>query len=326
MTVIVQPTSPPATLGTFIGRERELNEISGLFVGQAARLVTLTGAGGCGKTRLALAGRRRAARSASRTASGWWSWRRWPTPALVPQAVAAVLGVREEPRPARSWTALADYLQRQGAAAGAGQLRAPARGLRRSWRDALLRPCPRLRILATSREPLGVAGEVVWRVPSLALPDPDQLPRRRRAGCDPKPCSCSSSAPQAVLPDFALTADNAAAVAQICRRLDGIPLAIELAAARVAAADGRADRRPAGRPLPPADRRQPHRACRASRPCAPRSIGATTCSSAGAAVLLRRLAVFAGGCTLEAAERSAHDNSRQPPGSPAAGDVLDRLI
>ena len=97
--------------------------------------------------------------------------------------------------------------------------------------ERLLRNCPRLRILATSREPLAVQGEVVWRIQPLGLPDGDRLAVLQRS----EAAQLFVQRAQGVRPDFALSTANAAAVGQICRRVDGLPLAIELAAARVAA-------------------------------------------------------------------------------------------
>ena len=177
-------------------------------------------------------------------------------------------------------------------------------GLRR-LAAALLRACPRLRILATSREALGVAGE--QRLPRAlagrarpAAPVP-RTPRWSLRGYEAVR-AVRGARPRGA-PDFALTAaQRAPPWRRSARRLDGIPLALELAAARVRGAAGGAARRPAGRPLPPADRRQPRPPCRASRRCGRPWTGATTCSREPEQALLRRLAVFAGGWTLEAAE------------------------
>ena len=132
--------------------------------------------------------------------------------------------------------------------------------------EDLLRAGPGVRVLATSREPLHCEGEVAWRVPSLAEAEPAvrRARRRRRRGFSP-------------------TGADEATIEEICRRLDGMPLAIELAAARVAALSLDADRRAPGRQPRRPRRRQPHGAAPASRRCAPRSTGATTCSPARSA-------------------------------------------
>ena len=150
------PNNLPRQLTSFVGREQEMAEVKRLLA--ATRLLTLTGVGRRGKTRLAL---QVAAELLEAYPDGVWLVELAPLadPALVPQTVAAALGVREEPgTPARPQT-LADYLQPEAAAAGAGQLRAPAARPAPSWPRRLLRACPQLRILATSREGLGIAGE-----------------------------------------------------------------------------------------------------------------------------------------------------------------------
>ena len=148
-------------------------------------------------------------------------------PELVPVTVARALGLPDQPGQLDDGHDRA-IRRRSPDAAGARQLRAPARGQRRTD-QAVLGGCPGVTLLTTSREPIGVAGEVTWRVPSLSLADEAIelfADRARRAR-----------------PDFALTDDNAATVTEICRRLDGMPLAIELAAARVRALVARRDPR-----------------------------------------------------------------------------------
>jgi len=223
------PHNLPASLTSFIGRERAVADLRARLGG--VRLLTLTGAGGCGKTRLAL---EVATGLLDRCPDGVWlvELAGLADPGLVPQAVAAAVGVRELPGrdlagallaalPGQRLLLVLDNCEHL--------LEACAQLV-----DALLRSCPGLRVLATSREALGVAGEVAWRVPSLAIPDPavGTLPAAlgqyeavrlfvERAG--------------AARPAFALTERNAPAVARICARLDGLPLALELAAARITA-------------------------------------------------------------------------------------------
>jgi predicted ATPase/DNA-binding SARP family transcriptional activator len=218
----------PAERTTFVGRELELEEVSALL--RAARVLTLTGAGGSGKTRLAL----RAARlMVDECAGGVWLVELGPLadPALVATSVAAAVGVRE----------------RSG-----GVVEALKRRLRDSdlllvldncehLIDAcaalggeLLSGCERLRILATSREPLRIVGEVTWPVPTLELPDrPSSSGLQELQGYAAVRLFAERAA--AARPGFRLCADNAEAVALLCRRLDGIPLAIELAAAKTRA-------------------------------------------------------------------------------------------
>jgi non-specific serine/threonine protein kinase len=216
----------PAERTSFVGRERALAQLRRLVGGD--RLLTISGPGGCGKTRTAL---RLAAALADRYPDGVWlaELAALTDAADVPRAVAAALGVEE-----------------QDGAAGAALIAALA-GKRllllldncehlldgcAALADRLLRACSGLQIIATSREPLRVAGEVVWMLPPLALPasseqDPDSL-RENEA------VRLFLDRARARLPEFALSVENAPAVSAICRRLDGIPLAVELAASLVA--------------------------------------------------------------------------------------------
>ena len=213
-------------LTSFVGRAGPVREVAALL--DRNRLVTVTGPGGAGKTRLA---GQVANQVAGRFADGVWLAELAPVrdPALVPAVVAAALGVREQPgMPAAG--ALARVLARQqlllvldncehviGAAAGLC--------------GGLLSACDDVRVLATSREPLRVAGEAGHRLGPLALPGPDEA--ADAAGCE----AVALFAERAHQADghFALTGETTAAVARLVRRLDGMPLAIELAAARVEA-------------------------------------------------------------------------------------------
>ncbi|MDQ6822244.1 MAG: hypothetical protein M3076_18205 [Actinomycetota bacterium] len=203
----------PIQLTSFVGRERELREVVGLA--RRHRLLTLTGPGGCGKTRLALEA---AAALRRETADGVWfvDLAGLSDGALVPHAVGAVLGVESRSARRSEEAVVAHVGERQmlmvldncehliGACARLA--------------EALLAACANLRLLATSREPLHVAGEVDWRVPSLSPREAERLFAERAAGVSSR---------------FALSDESAAAVGEVCRRVDGIPLAIELAAARV---------------------------------------------------------------------------------------------
>jgi predicted ATPase/class 3 adenylate cyclase len=238
------PNNLPIPLTSFIGRERELKAIKGLLA--TTRLLTLTGVGGCGKTRLSL---HVGADLLEEYPDGVWLVELAPVtdPTLVPQAVASAIGVREESRPLGVDTIapaadrlliakLADYLQHRKMLLildNCEHLLSACAQLA----DTLLQSCPNLRILASSREGLGIAGETTWHVSPLSLPDLQQpLP----AGADRLLALTLSEAvrlfverAKAALPTFAVTDRNVLAVAQICQRLDGIPLAIELSAARV---------------------------------------------------------------------------------------------
>jgi len=229
----------PSTLGTtgslplemtsFVGRRHELTEAKNLLTG--SRLVTLTGIGGVGKTRLAM-------RVASAVQRGYDDGVRLVElgelrgGSLLVDAVAAAVGLRDHSaRPLREvlieFLAPRELLLVLDNCEHVVDAVAELAGL-------LLRACPRVRILATSREPLGIGGEAVLRVPPLALPDPERKPSLRGL---PKYDAVSLFAERgaAAVPGFVLTETNAGTVAGICHRLDGLPLPIELAAARLRA-------------------------------------------------------------------------------------------
>jgi non-specific serine/threonine protein kinase len=219
----------PVPLTSFVGREQQVAELARLL--DTTRLVSVTGAGGCGKTRIAVAVAN-AVQRAFRDSVWMVELGALREPALVPQAVTTVLGLREQPGRPLSET-LAEFLSSRQLLLildNCEHLLAACADLV----QRLLSACPNVRILATSREPLHIAGELVWRVPPLSLPE---------AVSTPWPDSVRAfEAIRLFLerarlrrPQFDLTAASAAAVAQICRRLDGIPLAIELAAARIEA-------------------------------------------------------------------------------------------
>ncbi len=214
-------------LTTFVGRVKERAEVQRLLF--STRLLTMTGAGGCGKTRLAL---RSAAEVLDQFKDGVWFVDLAPLVDvdLVPQTVATVLGIRKLPQ--HSFTeALSAEL--------AGQQLLLVMDNCEHLIDAtaqlvetLLRAAPQLRILATSREALGVPGETVWRVPSLSVPDPNQ-PVQLESVLEFEAARLFVDRAVAVDPAFAVTGRNVTTIAEVCHRLDGIPLAIELAAARL---------------------------------------------------------------------------------------------
>lgn len=223
------PNNLPAPLTSFVGREREIAEVCRLLRG--TRLLTLTGAGGCGKSRLALEATSRVLEDFP---DGVWvvELAALSEASFVPRTVAAVLSVPEQTGRVLPDT-LTDALRLKSLLLvldNAEHLLAGCAGLT----DILLRGCGRLRIITTSREALGVAGEAIWRVPPLSAPDPAHLPPRDRV-MEFEAVRLFSERAAAVRSDFQVTDDNASAVAQVCHRLDGIPLAIELAAARVRA-------------------------------------------------------------------------------------------
>jgi predicted ATPase/DNA-binding CsgD family transcriptional regulator len=223
----LRPSNLPAELTSFVGRRQELREVKRLLA--TTRLLTLTGSGGAGKTRLAL----RAAADMSRSfPDGAWlvSLASIQDPMLVTQAVFSALGVQDLSA-GLSLSSLTDYLAGKrlllvldncehlldGCAVLAG---------------TLSRSCPDLHVLATGRQALGVAGEVRMVVPPLSLPDVGDEPSVEEILRSDAVWLLSERA-AAVVPGFTVDAENAAAVLELCRRLDGIPLALELAAVRL---------------------------------------------------------------------------------------------
>ncbi len=216
----------PVELTSFIGRERELKEISGLL--GEARLLTLTGTGGSGKTRLAL---RLARRVLADFPDGVWlvELAALADRSLVGKSLAMALGVREERGP------LIDTLKSRLRSARLLVVLDNCEHLVDACAElahGLLSACEGLRILATSREPLNIAGEVTWPVPGLSLPDEWTFPPLDELN-GYAAIRLFTERAAASQPGFVLGADSAEAVVRLCRRLDGTPLAIELAAARV---------------------------------------------------------------------------------------------
>jgi predicted ATPase/DNA-binding XRE family transcriptional regulator len=216
----------PSGLSSLVGRQQELAEVQRVLA--SARLVTLIGAGGVGKTRLALGV---AAATAQAHPDGVWLVALAPLvdAALVPHAVAAALGVRE--RAAQPLlTILTEALREQCALLVLDNCEHLINACAQ-LAETLLSNCPELTILATSREPLSVSGEVTWRVPSLRVPTPPPPPPEQLSQFEAVRLFIERAT--AARPDFQVTNANAPAVSQVCWRLDGIPLAIELAAAWV---------------------------------------------------------------------------------------------
>lgn len=214
----------PTYRSTFVGRSGDLAELEKML--SSKRLLTLVGPGGVGKTRLAVELARRV-RSQFEHGSRWVELAPLAEAALVADAVAAALGVPETP--GRSL--------REGVAAALGRQRVlvvldncehvvdeVAKVV-----DTLLDAAPTVTVLATSREPLRVEGEHVWRAPPLAVPNHDEEPLDILANVESVRLFLDRAAARG---DFALSPDNARGVARLCQRLDGLPLAIELAAAR----------------------------------------------------------------------------------------------
>jgi predicted ATPase/DNA-binding XRE family transcriptional regulator/uncharacterized protein HemY len=285
----------PVQVTSFIGREREQAEVIALL--EAHHVITIAGLGGAGKTRLAL---QVAGRLAASYPDGVWQVElaRLGSTTLVPQAIASVLGLREQPGITLPVT-IVEHLKSRQVLLVLDNCEHLISACAEMVSD-LVRGCPRLRVLTTSREGLRVPGETIYRMPPLSLPDPDQA-----AGPDQL---LAFEAVQLFVErarerrvDFTLTEANAGAVAQICRRLDGIPLAIELAAARIAVltAEGIAGHLGDAFHLLTSGPRavQPrHQTLRAALDWSHDLL------SEHEQVLLRRLSVFLGGWTLEAAE------------------------
>ncbi len=321
-TAILYPNNLPVQLTSFIGREKEIDEVTGLL--QTHRLLTVTGSGGVGKTSLAL---QVGGHLLDAFPDGVWLIELAPLddPDIVVLSAAYALGMRDTPS-RNALDILAGYLREKRLLLILDNCEHLIEACAR-LADTLLRGCPKLTLLATSREALGVRGETTYRLPSLAFPNPQQIPPLEDlARVEAVRLFCERAA--AVQPVFTLTSANASSVGQICRRLDGIPLAIELAAARMrmATAEQIAAR------LDDAFRLLTG----GSRTALPRQ---QTLKAAidwsynllpeAEKVLLSRLSVFAGGWTLEAAEQVCSDPQVDSPPYIAntleAGEIFDLL-
>src|SRR5262249_31576758 len=312
------PTNLRAQPTSFVGRDELMGRLRQLLEG--SRLVTLVGPGGAGKTRLAA---ELAARERSRYADGVWMVELAPLSdqADVPQSVLAALGLRERGLLERGGGPVTEPLdQLLGALAGRRLLLVMDNcehvvELAARIAEAIVGHCPGVRSLATSREPLVVTGETLCPVPSLRLPPEDVAPADAAGYAAIRLFLDRASAAR---PDFALTADTVAAVVQICRRLDRLPLAVELAAARppslsVAQGAPRLDDRFAlltGGTRTALARHQTLRAV---------VDWSWDLLDEPEQTLLRRFSVFAGGATLEAAERACTGDGL------ARADILDIL-
>lgn len=222
-----RPGNLPAQLTSFVGRRRELSEVKRLLA--TTRLLTLTGTGGAGKTRLAL---RAAEEMARNFADGTWlvPLAAIDDPLLVTQAIFSALGV---PDVSNRWSpvTLSDYLRGRRLLLLLDNCEHLLDAVA-TVASTLLKSCPDLRIVVTSRRALGMAGEVRLRVPPLALPaDGDQLTPGQIAGFDAIALLVERAV--AVRPGFAVDESNVASLLRLCRRLEGIPLALELAAVRL---------------------------------------------------------------------------------------------
>ena len=309
-------SSLPADTSSFIGRSQELAELAALLRG--ARLLTLTGAGGVGKTRLALE-LARAAEPAYSGGAAFVELASLSDPRLVPSAIAAALDVR-----ALSGQSLTDAVLAYIAPRSFLLVMDNCEhllGAVASLADMLLRSAPQLTVLVTSREPLRVSGEVLFRVPSLDIPDPQQALEPAQL-LRYEAIQLFTERGAAAVPGFGIDPDNAADVARICFRLDGLPLALELAAARLGALG------PAAIAQRLDDRFQLLRRGSHSAPTRQHTLAATLEWShdlleADERTLFRRLAAFAGGFELEAVETVCADAELERAG---IADVLARLV
>jgi predicted ATPase/DNA-binding SARP family transcriptional activator len=308
----------PVALTSFIGRERELAEVTDSLA--RTRLLTLIGAGGCGKTRLAL---QLAKGMADAFPDGVWTVELAPLgdPALLPQSIALALGMQEAPRQALTET-LSNYLRLKQLLLvldNCEHLRTAIAQLAQT----LLLAAPALKILATSREALSLAGETTYLVPSLSLPETRDQPSTDLASLSElrrydAPALFIERA-RVVAFNFSVTPQNAAAIVRVCQRLDGVPLAIELAAARARVLtveqianrlDDRFNLLTSGNPAVVIPR---HQTLRAAIDWSYDSL------SAQEQELFCRLSVFAGGFTIEAAEAICSDETL------ARRQILDQI-
>jgi predicted ATPase/DNA-binding XRE family transcriptional regulator len=220
------PNNLPAQLASFIGRDRELADVRALV--ESSRLVTLTGAGGCGKTRLALEA---AAELLGRPGRGVWlvQLAAITDHDAVPTAICQVLGIAAQPgRPALD--TLLDALASQAVLIVLDNCEHLIGGCAKTA-EALVRRCPRVHLVATSREPLGIGGEMIYRVPPLSLPGPSEAGLLAAESSDAVALFIERARAQGT--GLSLEEQTAPQVISVCRRLDGLPLAIELAAARL---------------------------------------------------------------------------------------------
>jgi len=319
-----QKINLPIPLTSFIGREKEIETVTHLLTSHGGgkrsspvdRLLTLTGAGGSGKTRLAL---EVATKLSEVFPDGVWFIEFAPLadPALVPQSLLTTLGLSEQA--GRSTLAIiSDFLQPKRALLILDNCEHLIQACAQLV-ETLLRACPTLHILATSREALNVPGETLYLVPTLTTPDPAQADLHTLPQYEAVQLFVERA--QTALPGFRLTNDNTRAVAQVCHQLDGIPLALELAAARVKAL------RVQQIAVRLAERDQFRLLTTGSRTALPRhqTLHALidwsyNLLSEEERLLLQRLSVFAGGCTLEAAEAVCVGEGVK------ADDVLDLLM
>jgi predicted ATPase len=310
-----KPFTLPVDASSFVGRTEELSELTSLL--RRTRLLTLSGTGGAGKTRLALELARRAS-SSYESGAALVDLSAIADSMLVPDAFAAALDVRALGTQ-DVVEALIDFLSPRTLLLVVDNCEHLLAAIA-TLADTLLRSAPHLTILATSREPLRVPGEVVFRVPSLDIPDPEQHLTPGQLGAY-EAVSLFSERAAAAAPGFTLDEGNAEDVARICFRLDGLPLALELAAGRVGALT----------PAAIAERLDDRfRLLRSGSHAAPTRQQTLTATLQWSHDLLEqdeqqlfgRLAVFSGGFDLDAAESVCAGDGL---GAGGIADLLGRL-
>lgn len=316
MTLSKFRTNLPAPLSAFIGREKEKAELIDLIT--KYRLATLVGAGGIGKTRLSLEVAQEVLDAFS---DGLWFIELAPLsePASVPQVIINTLGlIGQTNLPPR--TILTDFLQGKKTLLIFDNCEHLIQACAQ-LAEELLNTCPDLHILATSREGLGINGETQYIVPTLSCPDP--LDATLESLSTFEAVQLFFNRAQMALPGFTMTPENASAIAQVCQRLDGIPLALELAAARlklltvndIAARLEDSFRLLAGGARTARPRHQTLQAL---------IDWSHDLLTESERVLLRRLSVFAGGWTLDAAEAVSAENDEKSPHIQFSASVLHR--
>jgi predicted ATPase/class 3 adenylate cyclase len=310
-TLDTQPNNLPIQLTSFIGREEEMARVKEILNG--TRLVTLIGAGGAGKTRLAI---QVAADLIDKFPDGVWFVEFAPLgdAALIPHSVATALGLQLQSGRTIQ-LALTEYLRERNCLLLFDNCEHLIDACAR-LADVLVHACLNMKILATSREGFGIAGEVIHRVPSLAIPSLETPIVQTLTQYEAVRLFIDRAV--TIQPDFAVTNQNALAVAQICNHLDGIPLAIELAAARVNVLS-----------VEQISERLVDRfrlLTGGSRTALPRQQTlralidwSYSLLSASERILFERLSIFAGGWTLEAAESLCAGDGIE------SFEVLDRL-
>jgi predicted ATPase/DNA-binding SARP family transcriptional activator len=301
-----RPTSGgnvPTPISSLIGREDECIEVASRL--RRSRLVTLTGPGGIGKTRLAIEVATASGDEKATYPDGVWmvALESLTDPDKITVRIMEILDLREEPG-RDSLATLVDHLRRRRLLIlldNCEHLLASSAKVA----DFLLRSCPGLKILATSREALGIVGEAAWTLPTLSTPDPAHLPDKRstlvRVIAGYESVELFVDRARAVQQTFELTVDNAPFIAQICYHLDGLPLALELAAARarsmtVAEIASRLDERFSLFTRASSSGMSRQQTLRASLDWS------YTLLNDAEKSLLRRLSVFVGGWTLEGAK------------------------